>query len=128
MKFFTFSISTVTRRLYAFGRSAGLTEDEVRRTVNIFVINRPNPQMEAMIALRRPPRRLQRRVSVDQRNVVRNVVQNVPKRRHSISAVIAPQIPAATVVPLNRAQILVELGMERLLYLDDSEEVSSSLF
>lgn len=107
----------MTRRQYRYGSSAGLTDGHTNRAINVFVLNRVNPQLEAMLALEQPPRRLQRRVSVQNPPIVRpNAIQ---QRRNSLPAAIAA-VPDAT--PFNRSQVLQDLGMGQLLQLDDSDD------
>lgn len=104
-----------TRRQCRFGRSAGLTDRETSRAINVQVLNRVNPQMEAMISLNQPPRCLQRRMSVETAPVLR---PNIIQRRNSVAAI---QYTVPDPPPTNRSQILHELGMESLLYLDESD-------
>lgn len=126
----------------AFGSAAGLTIHSTRNSINAFIDLEVNPQLEAMVALSQPPRRLIRRVSVHNLNRAPNFVgqrrnsapaigllsfatapAEVPAPAPTTASAAAP-VPAPALAPaaqFNRAQILDALGMPQLLYLDDSD-------
>lgn len=102
--------------MWKYGRSNGLTENETFKTVNFHLSIERVPKLKAMVALAEPPRLLQRRMSVDCENAVRpNVIK---QHRNSIANIST----APGSAPLDRAQILHQLGMGRLLYLHGSDE------
>lgn len=111
----------MTRFFARYANSAGL--NNVYRAINERVILRRNPQLEALVALQQPPRRISRRVSVYKPPVT--TPKPIANRRNSAPA--KSQMVGLSPPLITRAQLLQSLGMAQLLSLDD-DEVSFFLF
>lgn len=101
-----------------WARSADIID--ATRAINAMIVVRRNPQLEAMLALAQPPRRITRRVSVYRPPV--NIPQPIRQRRNSAPTTTA-MIPTSPPI-ISRAQLLQSLGMANLLSLDSDEDVS----
>lgn len=85
----------MTRHVARFGRLVGYNQRKTFKVVNARILIEKVPEMEVLLALARPPRRLVRRASVDQRI---EEPQPIRKRRNLAppSGVLAPK-------PIDRA-------------------------